>query len=44
MSKFPNLKHFSSPNSGGHFLSYEAPEVAAKEALKFFNDIEFDKI
>jgi hypothetical protein len=39
-AKFPNLKQFTSADVGGHFAAYEIPQIVAKEALRFFNNVE----
>jgi juvenile hormone epoxide hydrolase len=41
-AKFPNLKQFTPANVGGHFAAYEVPQIVAKEALRFFKNVEFN--
>ncbi len=43
-TKFPNMKQFTSTNEGGHFASFEIPHIISEAALRFFNNIEFNRI
>ncbi len=38
--KYHNLEQFTIANKGGHFGSFEEPEIVAEDALKFFNALQ----